>query len=355
MARQTDVNLLSSPLDHDFILTLENYFFTVVGYQHPPDRIFAYLKYVPAPEGKWRVDKQPLERVLPHYSAAMVHETFQILEKQHPEYIFDCPINNITMTAVPKSSIKEYFKPQQAISKLKQESKLDLLQRKTLDLIDVLTDMGGIQHKSFGVTGSILLDIHDPSFSDIDLTIHGHSNSMIIKDVVTNLYEADSRFARMSIQEASEWKARKVKQFNLTSENVEILYRRKWNMGYFTNTKFSVHPIHLEKEIKDSYGSKRFIPKGEITIKACIVDDQEAMYIPCIYEIDEVHVIEGKKVKNIREIISFEGLYCSVGKVGEKITCRGKLEEVIVPEHDNYYRIVLGSFSTTQDFFHPQE
>ena len=123
----------------------------------------------------------------------------------------------------------------------------------------------------------------------------------------------------MNPQEANQWMVRKMKQFNLTSKFATILYERKWNMGYFNGTRFSIHPVHLDEEITTSYGSKKYIPQGTITIKAHITDDEESLYIPCIYKIGNVNVIEGPLLKDIREIVSYEGLYCSIGKRNEQI------------------------------------
>lgn len=341
------------PKDRDLILTREGLYFTVVGYQHPPDRIFAYLKYVPAPGGKWKNESHQLERVLPHYSASMVLNTFQFLEKKHPEYLYDCPVNNIRMSAVPQSDIKKYYMPQKAVSNLKSRSNLDQLQKKAMDLIKFMANASNIPLEYFGLTGSLLLNIHDPLFSDIDVTIHGHENSKIIQKMIINLYENDDRFAKLSAQEASEWKSRKMKQFNLTSESARILFDRKWNMGYFSGTRFSIHPIHLDDEVTPPYGSKRYLPVGEGTIQARIIKDAESFYIPCIYEIGDVVVTEGPPLKDIREIVSFEGLYCSIGRKGEQIKCKGKLERVSDNQNGNYHRIVLGSFLNSTDFFIP--
>ena len=45
---------MEKPKDRDFVETVESFLFCVVGYLHPPDKVTAYLKYVPDTEGKWR-------------------------------------------------------------------------------------------------------------------------------------------------------------------------------------------------------------------------------------------------------------------------------------------------------------
>ncbi|MHC1590995.1 MAG: hypothetical protein ACXQS8_02845, partial [Candidatus Helarchaeales archaeon] len=279
---------IEHPLDHDFIRTREGYFFTVVGYLHPPDRIFSYLKYIPAREGKWRDGSQPLERVLPHYSAAVVRDTFSILKKRFPQYLYDCPVNNIKMIAVPKSDIFKYYRPREAVSRLLRSDHLDSLQKKALDLVEELSDVSGVPKDFFGLTGSLLIGIHDPAFSDIDLTVHGHDNSKLVEKTLLDLWDENRHFKRMSIIELEEWKRRKTSQFNLESEIVEILARRKWNMGYYKEKKISVHPIHLKEELKDFYGDEKYIPKGVTAIEARVTNDEESFYLPCKYEIADV-------------------------------------------------------------------
>ena len=237
---------------------------------------------------------------------------------------------------------------------LKSHKNLDPLQKKTILLIETLAEKSGIPTECFGLTGSLLLGIHNPKFSDIDLTIHGNSYSKTIRKLISRLYIEENEFIRMNEHEAKDWKNRKIKQFNLTIENVNILYERKWNMGYFDGTRFSIHPIRADSEIKNDYGSKKFISEGEITIRAKIVDDEEGLFLPCCYKISQVEVLKGPRVADIHEIVSYEGLYSSIGKKNEILICKGRLERVLPKKGEEYFRILLGSSKSSKNYLFPQ-
>jgi len=125
------------------------------------------LKYIPADSGKWKLDKQPLKRVLPFYSAESVVNTFEFLKKNYPQYLFYDNYNNIVFSAVPYFYIKNYYSSQDKLKEIFSLSKLDALQDKLKDFVSVLSELSGVVMDAFGVTGSILLDIHNPEFSDL--------------------------------------------------------------------------------------------------------------------------------------------------------------------------------------------
>ena len=103
--------------DRDFISTPEGFFFCVIGNIHPQDRIIAYIKYVPNEKGKWGKKKR-YKRILRSYTTPSVKETFQILEKQNPEYLFHSKILSIKMSAVPMNLIKRHYKPEDKLLEL---------------------------------------------------------------------------------------------------------------------------------------------------------------------------------------------------------------------------------------------
>lgn len=347
------------PKDHDFIQTLEDFFFCVIGYTHPQNRIIAYLKYIPSQNGKWKLEKMPLKRVLSHYSALEVLQSYKYLEKNYQKYFFNCPISKIRITAVPYNSIKKYYRPQDKINSLYAlcgENKLDTLQKKVIELIAYLGSFSKIDNSNFGVTGSILTDTHNIAFSDIDLTIHGRKNSQIIEKTITELFNQENdEISRLQFKEAEEWRRNKMKIFNLNEEQSNLLYERKWNMGLFKGTRFSIHPIRNDKEILEKYGDLEFFPEGIIEIEGTVRQDKDSIFLPCIYEIFDVKIKNGQKIEGITQICSYEGLYSFILKKGERFRARGKLEKVVDKKRNKtFHRLLIGSFlAKSQDFLLP--
>ena len=118
------------PKDRDFIQTVDNHLFCVVGYLHPPDGYTAYLKYVPSKNGKWGSDIARYSRTLPFYHVSQVENTYSYLKCNHPKYLFDCPIRNITLSWVPKKNVKHYYDPKQKIREIYLRGAHDELEQK---------------------------------------------------------------------------------------------------------------------------------------------------------------------------------------------------------------------------------
>ncbi len=341
------------PLDRDFLQTEENFFFCIVGYVHPPDRVLSYLKYIPGDSGKWKLDKQALQRVLPYYSAQAVLNTFEFLKKNYPKYIFFDKQNNLEFSAVPHPHIKQYFSTQERLRELFSIGKLDSLQKKLVAFVGELSELSGVSKEAFGVTGSILLNIHNPKFSDLDVTVHGGESSILLKKTMREIFGATTgEIRQLDEKDAKRWQKDKAERFGISQEDAEALFMRKWNMGLYQNTRFSIHPIRNLNEINERYGDKEFIQMGDVKIIAEILDDSEGMFLPSKYEISDVEILAGNKFDDIQEIISYEGLFDAVAERGEKVSARGRLELVKEKKRGKkYYRVVIGSRKGTSREF----
>ena len=176
------------PKDRDFIQTVDEHVFCVVGYLHPPDGYTAYLKYVPSPDGKWGKDGQRYSRTLSFYHVSQVEITYRYLKEGYPQYLYYCPVRNTTTSWVPKSHVKEYYHPMEKLHEIRTRGANDPLEQKLTDLSTLLEEKVGI-NGSLGVTGSILTRTHNPSFSDIDLTVYGYGASSRLMEALRELKE----------------------------------------------------------------------------------------------------------------------------------------------------------------------
>ena len=337
------VEKLRGFLDRDYVQTAEGYFFCVVDGMHPEDRVIAYLKYVPDPSGKWGRGNKRFRRALKYYTMPALLETLKFLEN-HPEYLYYSPVMGIRMSAVPLSRVSIHFKPEEKLSQLMRMRKPDDLQRKVIGLVNLISDESGVPLRFFGVTGSILLDIHR-SFSDIDLIIYGRENSESVKSVLKQIIgDQDSPIQKFSNERIREWCLSKSRMYPLTYEEAARIFKRKWGRGLFGGTVFSVHPVKLEGEIDEKYGDRIFKPEGMIKIEAVVSDASESDFLPAIYKVEKVKVLEGPKIKDILEVASYEGLYGGIAEKGERIVAYGKLEKVTDRRlGEQYHRVLVGS------------
>jgi predicted nucleotidyltransferase len=330
--------------DRDFLQTSEGLFFCVVGPVHPPKRVISYLKYVPSRSGVWGKGERRFSRILKSYTIPNLLETFSFIEQNYPDYLFHSTVDNITVTAVPRQNIGTHFKPEQKLAQLRIASQSDSLQDKLIRFTRFLEEIGGISNSFLGVTGSLLIDIHQPKFSDLDITVYGRENSWRLRDAFAEGSVSEMPTERLSGKLLEKWCFKKARQYPLTPAEASKMYERKWNLGFFEKTWFSIHPVKLENEVTEKYGQKTYQPCGQVTIHAVVRDNIDSLFLPSVYRLEEVEVLEGPMLERITEVVSYESLYASLAKNGETIVTKGKLERVLEQGTSREtYRILVGS------------
>lgn len=331
--------------DRDYLETEEGFFFTVVGNIHPKDRVIAYLKNIPSKSGKWGSGERRYERALKYYTMDCLAETLNFLVEHHPHYVQRLKADNITFSSVPLNRIRKHYHPEEKLLTLSKKQDLDVLQNKTIELVHLLTETGNVQSSCLGVTGSILIGIHNPAFSDIDLTVYGRKGSLAVKETLIKLMRnKEGPIKRLRNENLEKWCKKKSELFPLTTEEAYKIYQRRWNRGTFKNTLFSIHPTKIEEETLKKYGDRTFTPLGLIEAKAQVINSSDALYMPGIYIVRDVQILFGPNVQGIEEVITYEGLYRDLVNDGEYLLCRGKLEKVEDKQYDRiYYRIIIGS------------
>jgi hypothetical protein len=179
----------------------------------------------------------------------------------------------------------------------------------------------------------------------VDVTVYGLKNSLAVKSALLDAYSSwKSPIQRFEDKDLKAWCWGKVKSFPLTLDEARQIYRRKWNMGIFEDTRFSVHPVKVENELTEKYADKIFEPAGSIVLSAVVKENVNSMFLPSIYQVSDIKVIKGPQATDILEIVSYEGLFSDIAEKGETILVKGKLEEV----HDTrskqkYQRVLVGS------------
>ncbi|UCE96288.1 MAG: hypothetical protein JSV51_01375 [Candidatus Bathyarchaeota archaeon] len=330
--------------DRDFLSTKEGFIFCVVGPYHPIDRIVSYLKYLPNPKGKWRKGQEKFKRVMLTYTIPSLTTTFDLLKNAYPQYLFFSKAYNITMTAVPQGYLVKHFRPEDKMVELIEKSRLDPLQKKVVHLVSILFELSNVPAENFGVTGSILLDMHNPTFSDIDITIYGVESSYAVKNALTIAYSTkESPITRFEGEKLKKWYMNRTQNRPISLADAKRIYERKWNIGLLDKTPFSVHPVKLEEELTERYGDKTFHPCETVTLQAVVADSIDTIFLPAVYRVRDVK-IENDIDANIKEVVSYEGLFDSLAGKGEIIKAKGKLEHVVDnQEGTEYDRVLIGS------------
>jgi predicted nucleotidyltransferase len=325
--------------DRDYLITSESFIFAVIGNTHPADRTIAYLKYAPDERGKWGRGRSRYRRALQHYNVPSVMDSMRFLRTNAPQYLYESTVHGITLPAVPTDRIVEHLRPEERLLRLQSAQHCDELEEKALRLVGLISQNAGVPTEGLGVTGSLLARIHDPSFSDIDLVVYGFNNALRMRDFLSEPSGAVGRLAGASLEK---WITERVNSTPLTRQNAIDLLARKWNIGLFGDTEFSVHAVHTEVEISKRYGDERYVPLGIVDGTAKVVDTKESLFMPAVYGVESVNLKGRFPACTVDRIVSFEGLYADIAKEGDQVSCRGKLERV-ESSSGIEHRILVGS------------
>ena len=329
------------PKDRDFIETPEGLLFCVVGYLHPPDKYTAYLKYSPAAEGRWRRQGTAYHRELAYYHAHQVGQTLDTLQANYPRYVHYCPVRDMTFSMVPHDRVQTYYRPEERLAQLL-NAPVDPLEEEVAHLVENIRTVTDIPLNNLGITGSILLSIHDPSFSDIDIMVYGREAVNQLQTAITGNHIAG--VSPLDESFLGGWRREIAEHHSLSDQEVHWLAARRWNFRYYGQGRYlSLHPVRTDAEIREVYGDHFYRDAGVVKLRAIISDAADSIFLPAVYGIEQVKVLEGPAVE-VREICSYEGLFSQAADVGQEIEAQGKLERL---DDGSSYRLVIGSSHRT--------
>jgi predicted nucleotidyltransferase len=321
--------------DRDFVETADGLIFCVVGYVHPPDRYTAYLKYVPAAAGKWARGETAYRRELPYYHVRHVVKTVEYLETHHPRYVWRDPVSELTFSFVPHDAVARYYAPEVRLAEILAGPR-DPLEAQVAELVRLLTGASGLPASAFGITGSVLLGLHDPAFSDIDLLVYGAEATRRVKAAVGTLLGAGLQ--PLETDRRARWRGEIAERFGLAPADVAAIEARRWNYFLLDGRYVSIHPTRSEDEMVEAYGAAAYRAVGPATVEATVTDATEAVFLPAVYRVGDVRVAEGPR-HAVGEVHSFEGLFCDVADPGSRILATGRLEAGA----DGSGRLVVGT------------
>ena len=170
------------PVDGDTFVTTEGFIFNVFGYEHPQNRVLAFLKYIPAGfkplfsidylENTWNYQKQKVLRAERLYTAQNYQNFLGVFSANFPEYVYFCPLRGKEIVSSPIPSIRDLYVPKECLRRLATLPKKDDLQESALNLVELLSKESHVGIEDFGLHGSIALNMYT-SKSDIDLVVYG--------------------------------------------------------------------------------------------------------------------------------------------------------------------------------------
>ena len=322
----------------DLIKTANNVIFDVKGLLHPPNKIVAFPRYIPTPEGT-RGSKGAL-----YNKVYNLGERFLYLQRTTPQLIVADPVFGEKICEVPLEDITKHYNPITALSKLRKAKKLQPLEQKVVKLAEELQKAADIPWSSIGISGSVMAGLFTLQ-SDVDPLVYGSENSRKAYTALQKLRKTKtSLFKPYTQAELHALFDFRSKDTIMSFEDFEQVETRKAFQGKYDQTDYFVRFVKDWKEIDEVYGDICYENAGYAKITATVADDSEALFTPCTYAIENVKVIEGPKLEGICEVASFRGRFCMQATIGENITVQGKVEHVADKRSSReHYRVIIGN------------
>ncbi len=322
-------------IDGDTFVTKHGFILNTFGYDHPLDRVTAFLKYIPSnykPLFKvkyltrtWTYENRILFRAEQLYTAENYQSFMNTLRNNFPDYVHFCPFREKEIISVKQDLIEKAYIPRDFLLRMTESKTKDHLQQGALELVDLLSSHSGVSKRDFGVHGSIALGMSSKE-SDIDLVVYGANNFRKVEETVNDLVK-DGTIAYVSGNRLDAFRKCRAR------------YRDK---------VFMYNAVRQPREIQVDYGRFKFAPIGKVGFGCTVENDEEAMFRPSIYRITDCKPLARHETVDQDEtpqiVVSMIGCYRNVARKGDRVNVSGVLERVEDQKTGaNSYQVVVGS------------
>jgi predicted nucleotidyltransferase len=320
--------------DRDAIITADNIIFRVYGYFHPSGAYVCDPEYASATIYKSLNPRAPRGKRKNVYYKFYADEGLQFVREKYPHHtIFYEPLQT-RFIGVSREHIAKTRKPDDKFRQLIIKPPVDQLLKVLQSLSTLVMSRSELSENDFGVFGSLLHDFYHPTFSDIDLIVYGREKLRQLYEALKELYLEENSL-RNEFESEEALKGKHWKFVNYSPKEYLWHQRRKMIYALFkckegkriVRTEFE--PVKNWSEICNEYNpDTRVQNRGWIKAIARVTDDQDAPFIPSIYLIEVLEILEGPKVENIQRILSYVEEFRMQAKRDEHVCVEGTLEEV---------------------------
>ncbi len=334
-----------TPMDGDTFVTADGFIMNTFGYEHPSDRVFAFLKYIPAKykdmfnvemlERTWHFGQNELFRAEKLYTAKNYQTFIEAFRKNFPDYIYYDQNRGKELITAPLDRIEEVFVPRDRLSWLLSLPKLDDLQAKALELIKLIGEEAEVHISDLGLHGSLALNMHAPH-SDIDFVVYGTDNFRRVESAIERLVNT----AKLNY---------------IVGNRLDAA--RKFQ-GRYKGKIYMYNATRQSDDVTVKFGQYKYTPLATVRFQATVCSDRETMYRPATYKISGYKPQDPESELSIDKIpiqvVSNIGCYRNVAKQGSDIKVSGKLEKVESTTSDEvFYQVVVGTATSEEEYIWP--
>jgi predicted nucleotidyltransferase len=332
-------------MDGDTFVTKDGFILNTFGYEHPEDRVFAFLKYIPAQykdlfnvqmlTRTWRFGDNQLFRAEKLYTARNYQTFIEAFRNNFPNYLYYDQTRGKELITAPYDTIEQVFVPKDRLVWLQNVPNPDNLQKLALQLINLIHKESNVSLDDLGIHGSIALNMHAPE-SDIDFVVYGTQNFRQVEEAIQNLVNT----GRLSY---------------IAGNRIEAA--RKFQ-GRYQGKIFMYNATRKPEEVTTKYGDYTYTPLEPLRFTATVCDDTQTMYRPSIYKITNYQPQDPQSELPLEQtptqITSNIGLYRNVARTGQQVKAAGTLEKVqSTLEGSVFYQVVVGTATSEEEYLWP--
>jgi predicted nucleotidyltransferase len=323
--------------DRDAIQTAEGIIFRVFGYSHPQNTYICDAEYASSNIFQSKDPRAPRTGRTELFYKFYNDEGMKLVTKKYPHYLVLHEMLGLKIVGVPQDFIAEARQPQPRLQELLKAGPTDPLLAAMERVLKIATTNSGVNVQNFGVFGSMLHGFHHPKFSDIDFTIYGKSENAKMRQTMAELYSDVSSGLRNEFESDDAMKGKDWRFKNFDIADFVWHQCRKMIYGLYDDRKYSgrvikaeFEPVKAWSEIKSEYDPHtRILQKGWVKLRARVTTDDEAPFIPSIYGIEPLQVLNGpKEALEVIRVFSYMEEFRQQAQKDETVIVEGNLEEV---------------------------
>jgi predicted nucleotidyltransferase len=322
--------------DRDAIVTREGLIFRVLGYSHPSNIYICDVEYAPAEH--FRSDNPKALRMKNDHAFYKFYEDegWKFLRHSFPRYLIFDEMLQKKIIGVNQVDFMNVMKPDQELQRLAKTKPKDELIASLQNALGLLTERSGLMNKDFGVFGSILCGFHHPRFSDLDFVVYGRNNVAKLRETMLTLYSDSASLFRNEFGSDEPIKGKRWRFNNFSLKEFVWHQCRKLIYSQFRDEKAKriikteLEPVKEWQEISNEYDPRaKIAQKGWVKMYASITGDDDAPFMPSIYEIRPMKILEGsRRASEATRIVSHMEEFRMQVCRGETVYVEGNLEEI---------------------------
>ncbi len=334
--------------DRDAIVTKEDLIFRILGYSHPSNAHFCDAEYAPEEQFKSENPKAPRTKNQHVFYKFYEDEGWKFLQDKFPRYLIFHEMLGKKTIGVNHEDIMEARKPESKLEKVFNSEPQDELVGALKNALGVLTQQSGLTVNDFGVFGSILHGFHHPHLSDLDFTVYGRKNVAKLRETLQELYSDKASLLGNEFETDEPIRGKQWHFRNFAPQEFIWHQRRKLIYSLFKDEKkgriikTELEPVKNWNEIVNEYDSgTRIAQKGWVKMHAQVTKDDDAPFMPSIYSIKPLQILEGEKcASEAARIVSHMEEFRIQAFKDERVYVEGNLEEVTV-QNGSFIQISL--------------